>query len=216
MTIAESAEPLWTENEAWTLAPEPSLVIGGDPADTTQLLHRVRGVERLSVGTPIRMVPYIDFWAKPSGPVAVAPDCRSFLFQVADLIEPPVPAEFRFPYTLYGADGEAVDTVLAYEGTERVGFLAPEFGGRVPIFAPWGEMPVRRCRRSTSFPPSPRRPRSSRTSWSTTRSASGYGSTPGSSEATARASILRPPPTEPCPGGSSTPTDGGWDTSTRS
>lgn len=51
VTIAESAEPLWTDGETWTLAAEPSLVIGGDPADTTQLLHRVRGVERLSDGT---------------------------------------------------------------------------------------------------------------------------------------------------------------------
>jgi len=206
VTIAESAEALWADDEAWSLASEPSLVIGGDPADTTQLLHRIRGVERLSDGTlvianagvpellaydaagrrlwtvrggegpgevsgsfrvstcgrdtvaaiqigrvglfapdgtPIRTIPYVDLWAEPSGLAAVAPDCESFLFEVADLFEPPLPVEFRLPYTLYWADGEAVHTVVTYEGTERVGFLAPELGGRVPIFAPWGETPVR-------------------------------------------------------------------------
>jgi len=204
VTIAESAEPLWADDEAWSLASEPSLVIGADPADTTQLLHRVYGVERFpgdtivvgdwgakeiyafgpnrtrlwtirqgegpgeiqsffglhrcgrdrfmvdeasrvsffdASGQFLRSTPLVDLWQSPADAVGVSSDCASILFEAWSPPPPPRPNAFRMPYALYWATSEGPDTVVRFDGEERLTMLHEGAGAQVSFFKPWGLEP---------------------------------------------------------------------------
>jgi len=48
--IVESSAPLWTEDDRWSIAPTPSVVIGQVDGDERYLLHNVTGVSRFPDG----------------------------------------------------------------------------------------------------------------------------------------------------------------------